>query len=64
LIVALPGPNDEVRRSMELLVRGLVSNLDKYELAEEMAIVLRNDLRAKMKHGERGVGMDLGHPSR
>jgi molybdenum cofactor synthesis domain-containing protein len=50
LIVALPGPNDEVRRSLEVLVRGLASKLGKYELAEEMAVVLRNDLRAKMKH--------------
>jgi molybdenum cofactor synthesis domain-containing protein len=52
LIVALPGPNEEVRRSLDVLVRCLASKLDKYDLAEAIAAVLRNDLRSKMKHGE------------
>ena len=55
LIVALPGPNDEVRRSMEVLVRGLGSGSGKADLAEAIAVVLRNDLRAKMK-GHPGMG--------
>lgn len=64
LIVTLPGPNDEVKRSLDVLVRGLASNLGKYELAEEIAIVLRNDLRAKMKNGQIGAGMDFLDQSR
>jgi len=50
LIVALPGPNDEVRRSLDILVKGLASKLDKYELAEAIATVLRNALQLKMRH--------------
>lgn len=49
LIIALPGPNDEVRSSLEALVNGLSLNRNKYELAEIVACVLRNDLRDKMK---------------
>jgi len=48
LIVALPGPNDEVLSSMDVLVRGLGSHLDKHALAEEIAINLREKLREKM----------------
>ena len=50
LIVALPGPNDEVRMSMEVLVRGLESSPDKHVLAEQIAAGLRDKLREKMKH--------------
>jgi molybdenum cofactor synthesis domain-containing protein len=50
LIVALPGPNDEVRTSLDVLVRGLSMNLDKYSMAEEIAGHLRNRLHEKMKH--------------
>jgi molybdenum cofactor synthesis domain-containing protein len=49
LVVALPGPNDEVRRSLEALIRGLSLNRSKFELAEDVAGVLRNDLLSKMK---------------
>ncbi len=48
LIVALPGPNDEVEIGMECLVRGLGSKLKKEELAAEIANVLRARLREKM----------------
>ncbi|MBU2548653.1 MAG: competence/damage-inducible protein A [Proteobacteria bacterium] len=51
LIVSLPGPNDEVARSLEVLVPGLASNLEPHELAEAIASRLRADLRHKMKHG-------------
>ena len=53
LIVALPGPNDEVRRGLEVLVEGMKSSLNKYHLAEEIARELRQELRDKMKqrHG-------------
>ncbi len=54
LIVALPGPNDEVRMSMEVLVPALESPVDKHALAEELAGRLREKLREKMKH--RGHG--------
>lgn len=50
LIVALPGPNDEVRKSMEILVSGLKTDLSKHDLAEQIAGELRQDLREKMKH--------------
>lgn len=44
-IVSLPGPNDEVRMSLEVLVKGLKENLNKYQLAQEIAEVLRQKLR-------------------
>lgn len=50
LIVALPGPNDEVRMSMEVLVRGLQSGAHKHVLAEQIAAGLRDKLREKIKH--------------
>ena len=50
LIVALPGPNDEVRASLPLLRRGLVSRAGKHELAESIAANLRRILRDKMGH--------------
>jgi molybdenum cofactor synthesis domain-containing protein len=49
LIVALPGPNDEVRLSLDVLVEGLVSGLRKDILAERIANSLRNKLQEKMK---------------
>jgi molybdenum cofactor synthesis domain-containing protein len=48
LIVALPGPNDEVRLSMDVLVRELRSRPDKHALAEAIAARLREKLREKM----------------
>jgi len=50
LIVALPGPNEEVAKSLEVLVSGLGSSLDKRALAEAIAETLREMLREKMKH--------------
>ena len=43
-IVALPGPNDEVKSSLDILLNGLKDNKDKYILAEEIAINLRKKL--------------------
>jgi len=51
IIVALPGPNDEVRSSLNVLVKGLSSNLDQQDLAEDIARNLRKKLREKMQHG-------------
>jgi len=45
MIISLPGPNDEVRMSLEVLVKGLHENWDKNELAQEIAAVLRQKLR-------------------
>lgn len=45
LIVALPGPNNEVKSSLDVLVNGLKNNVNKYILAEEIA----NNLRKKLK---------------
>lgn len=50
LIVALPGPNDEVKMSLDVLVKGLKSGLSRQELAESLAVNLRQVLREKMKH--------------
>jgi len=48
LIVALPGPNDEVKSSLEVLVKGLRADMNKHELAEQIASHLREALRVKM----------------
>ena len=54
LIVALTGPNDEVKSSLEILVRGLKSKLTKDMLAEELARNLSKMLQEKMgSHGDR-----------
>ena len=50
LIIALPGPNDEVRASLGLLVEGLKAKQGKHVLAENLANNLRDILRAKMSH--------------
>ncbi len=50
LIVALPGPNDEVRVGMDALVSGMAVGLDKHDLAGEIAGRLRAILQEKMKH--------------
>ena len=50
LIVALPGPNDEVRSSLGILVEGLKHGWSKELLAEKLAENLRKKLREKMKH--------------
>lgn len=47
LIVALPGPNDEVMASLPILVEGLNARLDKHLLAENLAANLRQILRNK-----------------
>lgn len=49
LVVALPGPNDEVRAAMEVLVDGLREGWDKQALAEAIAGELRGILRAKTR---------------
>jgi len=50
LIVALPGPNDEVKSSLDILVKGLKSHSDKHALAEGIAENLREKMRKKMSH--------------
>jgi len=50
LIVSLPGPNDEVKVSLDILVNGLKSGLSRQELAENLAAKLRQALREKMQH--------------
>jgi molybdenum cofactor synthesis domain-containing protein len=44
-IVSLPGPNDEVRISMDPLVHGLARNAHKTDFAESLAVPLRDKLR-------------------
>jgi len=50
LMVALPGPNDEVMASLSILVEGLKAGLDKHLLAENLAANLREILREKTTH--------------
>jgi molybdenum cofactor synthesis domain-containing protein len=50
LIVALPGPNDEVTASLNILVEGLKAGQDKHLLAENLAANLREILRKKTIH--------------
>ncbi|MBC7229924.1 MAG: competence/damage-inducible protein A [Actinobacteria bacterium] len=47
MIVALPGPNDEVMASLEPLARGLKAGADKAVLAEAIAERLRSVLRER-----------------
>jgi len=54
LIVALPGPNDEVKSSLNVLVKGLASGSSKHILAMDIATVLRKRLQHKTRH--RGDG--------
>jgi len=54
LIVALPGPNDEVKSSLNVLVKDLQSNSSKHTLARDIATVLRKRLQQKTRH--RGDG--------
>ncbi len=49
LIIALPGPNDEVRVGIETLVRGLRSGLSKELLAEAISGALKRRLEEKLK---------------
>lgn len=49
LIVALPGPNHEVKRGLDILIPSLEEPVDTHNLAEAIASDLRQDLRNKMK---------------
>ena len=52
-LIALPGPNDEVRLCADTLVRGLTEGWSKEMLAASLANILRGHLAEKMKkkHG-------------
>ena len=50
MVVALPGPNDEVNASLDVLAQGLRKGLSKFHLADAIAEVLRTRLRDKMMH--------------
>jgi molybdenum cofactor synthesis domain-containing protein len=50
LIVSLPGPNDEVKASLDILVEGLSQKWGKTVLADRLAGNLRGILRGKMSH--------------
>jgi molybdenum cofactor synthesis domain-containing protein len=54
LIVALPGPNDEVMASLEVLVRGLQTNFTKDSLAKAIAETLKSMLREKSGQWDHG----------
>ncbi|MBI4965759.1 MAG: competence/damage-inducible protein A [Desulfomonile tiedjei] len=48
LIVALPGPNDEVQVGLDALVQGLASQSNKEQLAEDIADRLRKRMKEKL----------------
>jgi molybdenum cofactor synthesis domain-containing protein len=48
LIVALPGPNDEVQLGLEVLVKGLASHSSKDRLAENIANSLKERMKGKI----------------
>jgi len=48
LIVALPGPNDEVQLGLESLVKGLASHFSKDQLAENIASSLKERMKGKI----------------
>lgn len=48
LIVALPGPNDEVQLCVEALVKGLASHSSKDQMAENIASNLKERLKEKI----------------
>ncbi len=50
LIISLPGPNDEVKASLEPIVNGLKTEATKQDLANLITVNLRSILRKKMKH--------------
>jgi hypothetical protein len=47
LIVALPGPNDEVQLGIDALAQGLASNAAKAVLADNIASRLRQRLKER-----------------
>lgn len=49
LVIALPGPKDEVQVGLDALVKGLLSNSSKDVLAEEIAGSLRKRLKVKIE---------------
>ncbi|MDK2986233.1 MAG: hypothetical protein PWQ96_1877 [Clostridia bacterium] len=49
-IIALPGPNDEVKVSLDVLIKALKDGVSKQQLANKLAEVLRDKLRHKCKH--------------
>ena len=54
LLVALPGPNDEVIIAMDVLVKGIHDDLPKDALAENIAAALREKLRRNHQHWHHG----------
>jgi molybdenum cofactor synthesis domain-containing protein len=58
-IIALPGPNDEVKTSLGPIVHGLKTGAEKQDLAEMIAANLRQILRRKMKEGRRHESCQL-----
>ncbi len=50
LIIALPGPNDEVRLALEVITAQLKEHRDKGRLADAIAGVLRDKLKSKYFH--------------
>jgi molybdenum cofactor synthesis domain-containing protein len=54
-IIALPGPNDEVKASLDPMIQGFKAGSSKQDLAEMIAVNLRQILRRKMQHGKGGL---------
>ena len=56
LIVALPGPNDEVKASLDILIEGISRNWGKTVLADCLADNLKTILRKKVSYHHRHIG--------
>ncbi|MDR2745489.1 MAG: hypothetical protein LBB66_09920 [Desulfovibrio sp.] len=54
LLIALPGPNDEVRHVAPVLLQGIKNRLDKKSLANTLAACLREKLRRANIMGNHG----------
>ena len=63
LIVSLPGPNDEVKASLDVLVDGLKTEQAKQILADNIAANLRDILREKMSRHHRALKPSSRHES-
>lgn len=50
MVVALPGPNDEVKIGIDIVVEALEQGLSKEQLAQKLAEALRNKFKEKMPH--------------
>ena len=49
-IISLPGPNDEVKIAMDVLISNLNEGFNKYKTAQQIATVLRQKIQKSWQH--------------